>query len=53
MMYLQNEYGIAGELIKKSRGETLDIDPNNVKEWILYLFIARILRLCDQKATSH
>ena len=53
MIHLQNEYGIAGELIKKSRGGTLDIDPNNDKEWLLYLFIARILRLCDQKATSH
>ncbi|WP_019538393.1 MULTISPECIES: CRISPR-associated helicase/endonuclease Cas3 [Proteiniphilum] len=53
MEHLLMEYKIKGNLIKKERGELLDdIIPNNDKEWILYFFVVRILRLCDQKATE-
>ena len=53
MKHLQNEYGITGELLKKERGGSLEeIIPGNEKERLLYLFIVRILRLCDQKATE-
>jgi len=50
---LFREYSLSGEFIKKERGGTLDdIVPNEDKEWIIYLFVVRILRLCDQKATK-
>ncbi len=50
---LFEEYSLKGEFIKKEHGERLDdIIPIKDKEWILYLFVVRILRLCDQKATE-
>ncbi len=52
---LAKEYNIKGPFKRKERGESLsDIIPNNGndKEWLLYLLIVRILRLCDQKATE-
>ena len=55
MKKLLDELKFAGTLIQKGCGEDLtDIIPNKVKdkEWLLYLFFARILRLCDQKATE-
>lgn len=53
VLILFKEYSLKGVLIKKGNGEALDdIVPTNDKEWMLYLFIVRILRLCDQKATE-
>ena len=50
---LFEEYSLRGEFLKKEHGEMLDdIVPIKDKEWMLYLFIVRILRLCDQKATE-
>jgi len=50
---LFEEYTLKGEFIKAEKGESLqDIVPTKDKEWIIYLFIVRILRLCDQKATE-
>lgn len=47
------EYSLKGNFINKEKGESLnDIIPTKDKQWILYLFIVRILRLCDQKATE-
>lgn len=37
----------------KGRQENLsDLIPDKEKEWLMYLFFVRILRLCDQKATE-
>ncbi len=50
---LFEEYKFKSEFITKEKGELLDdILPSNEREWILYFFIVRILRLCDQKATK-
>jgi len=50
---LMKEYKIDGKLIDKmSKENDLGIMPAKEKEWLLYLFIVRILRLCDQKATE-
>ena len=50
---LFEKYSLKGNFINKEKGESLnDIVPTKDKEWILYLFIVRILRLCDQKATE-
>lgn len=50
---LFREYSLRGDFIKKEKGESLqDIIPTKDKEWMIYLFIERILRLCDQKATE-
>ncbi len=50
---LFEEYSLKGDFIKKDKGESLqDVVPTKDKEWIIYLFIVRILRLCDQKATE-
>jgi len=47
---LLNEYGFDLEPLKNIRREQeIDIDPTND---LLYLFLVRILRICDQKATS-
>ncbi len=53
MEQLLREYAINGSLVEKERGELLDdIAPCNPKEWILYFFLVRILRICDQRATE-
>jgi CRISPR-associated endonuclease/helicase Cas3 len=53
VIFLFKEYSLKGVFIKKENGEALDdIVPTKDKEWMLYLFIVRILRLCDQKATE-
>ncbi|MDD2345819.1 MAG: CRISPR-associated endonuclease Cas3'' [Bacteroidales bacterium] len=50
---LFDEYSLKGDFIKTEKGESLqDIVPTKNKEWLIYLFIVRILRLCDQKATE-
>ncbi|HOB78397.1 MAG TPA: CRISPR-associated helicase Cas3' [bacterium] len=50
---LINEIGIECEYIKKANGEDLkEILPNNDLEQIFYLFLVRILRLCDQKVAE-
>jgi CRISPR-associated endonuclease/helicase Cas3 len=50
---LFEEYSLRGSLTKMEKGESLqDIVPTKDKEWLLYLFFVRILRLCDQKATE-
>jgi CRISPR-associated endonuclease/helicase Cas3 len=50
---LFKEYSLKGDFIHKGKGETLnDIVPTKDREWMLYLFFVRILRLCDQKATE-
>ncbi len=49
---LLNAIGINVKLKQKARGGHLvDSLPSIVNEWVTYLFFARILRLCDQKAT--
>jgi CRISPR-associated endonuclease/helicase Cas3 len=49
---LLHEIGITINLKRKARGGKLtDYLPNNKEEWITYLFLVRILRLSDQKAT--
>ncbi|MDD4589662.1 MAG: CRISPR-associated helicase Cas3' [Parabacteroides sp.] len=53
---LMSENRIECDLIYKDRKRILDdIIPElgKEKEWILYLMIVRILRLCDQKATEN
>lgn len=51
--HLLKEYLFQGDLINKEKGESLgDIIPRHDKEWLIYIFIVRILRLCDQKATE-
>jgi CRISPR-associated endonuclease/helicase Cas3 len=45
------EQGLNYSLFTQERGAILDM-PNTDKEWILYLFLVRILRMCDQKATE-
>lgn len=53
---LMTENNIEGNLILKNReGNLDDIMPElgKEKEWLLYLMIVRILRLCDQKATEN
>jgi CRISPR-associated endonuclease/helicase Cas3 len=50
---LFEEYSLKENFIKMEKGESLqDILPTKDKEWLIYLFIVRILRLCDQKATE-
>jgi CRISPR-associated endonuclease/helicase Cas3 len=50
---LMKEYKIDGIIKDKLPKENeLGIMPKEQKEWLLYLFIVRILRLCDQKATE-
>ncbi len=50
---LFEEYSLKGNFIKMEKGESLqDIIPTKDKEWLIYFFIVRILRLCDQKATE-
>lgn len=49
---LLNEIGIDDTLCKSSRnGRLTDILPSNKEEYVIYLFLVRILRLTDQKAT--
>lgn len=49
---LLSEIGIDVKLNQKARkGNLLDNLPTNPEEWIIYLFLVRILRLSDQKAT--
>jgi CRISPR-associated endonuclease/helicase Cas3 len=52
MYRLMQEYKIDGELIKRKNKMLLDGIELNQKEYILYMLIVRILRLCDQKATE-
>ena len=50
---LMTEYQIKGKLRDKIGKESdLGMTPSSESEWLLYLFIVRILRLCDQKATE-
>ncbi len=45
---------IKTKLNRKARGGRLtDFLPANREEWVTYLFLVRILRLCDQKATMN
>lgn len=39
-------------LMKRKQGSLIDAFPENDLEWLLYLYLVRILRLCDQKATA-
>lgn len=49
---LLKEIDIETKLRQKARGGRLtDYLPESTEEWIIYLFLVRILRLCDQKAT--
>lgn len=51
---LLKNIGIKTKLNRKARGGRLtDFLPENKEEWVIYLFIVRILRLCDQKATMN
>lgn len=34
-------------------GKMIESLPTNNEEWIIYLFLVRVLRLCDQKATMN
>jgi CRISPR-associated endonuclease/helicase Cas3 len=53
MKKLINEYQIDGALMQKiSKENDLGLMPTQDREWLLYLFMVRILRLCDQKATQ-
>jgi len=53
MDILLKECSIKGHLTHKMDKELLDdLLPETHKEWILCLFLIRILRLCDQKATE-
>jgi CRISPR-associated endonuclease/helicase Cas3 len=48
---LFNEIGVNADLIKKGRRGIID-GIRNEGEYLLYFFLVRILRLCDQKATE-
>jgi len=49
---LLQEIGVTVNLKRKARGGKLtDYFPTNKVEWVIYLFLVRILRLSDQKAT--
>lgn len=49
---LLKEINIYTQLKQKARGGQLTNSlPANIDEWIIYLFLVRILRLADQKAT--
>lgn len=49
---LLKDIGIKTKLNRKARGGRLiDYLPENKEEWVIYLFLVRVLRLCDQKAT--
>jgi len=51
---LLENIGIKTKLNRKARGGRLtDFLPENKEEWVTYLFLVRILRLCDQKATMN
>jgi CRISPR-associated endonuclease/helicase Cas3 len=51
---LLENIGIKTKLNRKARGGRLtDFLPANREEWVTYLFLVRILRLCDQKATMN
>lgn len=51
---LASECGMNCSFSNFGKSEKLtDIIPSADKEWILYLFIVRILRLCDQKSTEN
>jgi len=53
MEKLMKEYGIDGKLAHKLTKENdLGIMPSQDREWLLYMLLVRILRLCDQKATE-
>ncbi len=50
---LLRDIGINARLKKKARdGSLSDNLPENRDEWVIYFFLVRILRLCDQKATK-
>lgn len=54
MDILLSGIGIGAKLNQKARsGNLLDNLPINEEEWIIYLFLVRILRLSDQKATMN
>jgi CRISPR-associated endonuclease/helicase Cas3 len=49
---LLEDIGIRTKLNQQARGGKLtDFLPGNKEEWVIYSFLVRILRLCDQKAT--
>jgi len=49
---LFKQIGVKANLRRKARGGRLtDYLPANKEEWVIYLFLVRILRLSDQKAT--
>ena len=51
---LVSECGVNCSFSQSGKSEKLtDLIPTIDKEWILYLFIVRILRLCDQKSTEN
>lgn len=46
--------GVNISIKRKARGGNLvDYLPTNMEEWVIYLFLVRILRLSDQKATMN
>jgi CRISPR-associated endonuclease/helicase Cas3 len=49
---LKKECQIDSELIPKGKEESLEEIMPTQQGWLLYLFMVRILRLCDQKATE-
>jgi CRISPR-associated endonuclease/helicase Cas3 len=51
---LLKEYQIDAPLTKEMKAGSMDeylLNPQN-DEWLIYLFLVRILRLCDQRATE-
>lgn len=49
---LFNEIGIKANIARKALGGKItDYFPTNREEWVVYFFLVRILRICDQKAT--
>jgi CRISPR-associated endonuclease/helicase Cas3 len=51
---LLENININTKLIRKARGGKLtDFLPTNNEEWVIYFFLVRILRICDQKATMN
>lgn len=51
---LFNEIGIKVNIARKALGGRItDYLPTNSEEWVVYFFLVRILRICDQKATMN
>ncbi len=51
---LFNEIGITTNFKKEALGGKMtDYLPTNSEEWVIYFFLVRILRICDQQATMN